>query len=484
MKKLVCEMCGSSDMVKQDGMFVCQTCGVKYSLEEAKKMMIEGSVHVDNAHLASNYLSMAKNALDAGNNTEAESYCNKIIEVDPSSFEAWFVKGKAVGWQSTLGHQRISETINAFSNAIMHCPDDEKDELMVLCKEEIENLHKALLVVRMENYMNHPNDNDLKELKSDVQNIIVNSINSIQKAGIETNTISKELGSIIVTNIIDGYKSILSDYTGDDNRPGDYEFKRFVSETDLCIEALQVALILLGDGDTDDIDLYDWRALVYDTMVKFNNMLIDSCSWDYRFNDWGGKDYYKNLSLNNSAIIIRNKQNQNWSNTANKWKKQKKQKEAAEKEKKERIAREQAQKRLDAYWAEHADEKKRFEAECDDLNKQISELKADMKTRITAFNEEMEAIPGAVELVNCDLKIKQLTEKKEALGLFKGKEKKALQDQIDQTTIDRRVVQERIDAKKAEIEDKINSVKAEIQKKIAPLESRVDRIKNELTKPR
>ena len=37
MKKLVCEMCGSSDMVKQDGMFVCQTCGVKYSLEEAKK---------------------------------------------------------------------------------------------------------------------------------------------------------------------------------------------------------------------------------------------------------------------------------------------------------------------------------------------------------------------------------------------------------------------------------------------------------------
>ena len=46
MKQLVCEMCGSKDLVKQDGMFVCQACGTKYSVEEAKKMMIEGTVDV------------------------------------------------------------------------------------------------------------------------------------------------------------------------------------------------------------------------------------------------------------------------------------------------------------------------------------------------------------------------------------------------------------------------------------------------------
>ena len=41
MKQLTCEMCGSTDLVKQDGIFVCQSCGCKYSVEEAKKMMIE-----------------------------------------------------------------------------------------------------------------------------------------------------------------------------------------------------------------------------------------------------------------------------------------------------------------------------------------------------------------------------------------------------------------------------------------------------------
>ena len=37
MKQLTCEMCGSTDLIKQDGVFVCQTCGCKYSVEEAKK---------------------------------------------------------------------------------------------------------------------------------------------------------------------------------------------------------------------------------------------------------------------------------------------------------------------------------------------------------------------------------------------------------------------------------------------------------------
>lgn len=46
MKQLTCELCGGTDLVKQDGVFVCQNCGTKYTVEEAKKMMIEGTVDV------------------------------------------------------------------------------------------------------------------------------------------------------------------------------------------------------------------------------------------------------------------------------------------------------------------------------------------------------------------------------------------------------------------------------------------------------
>ena len=29
MKRLTCEMCGGTDLIKQDGVFVCQNCGKK-----------------------------------------------------------------------------------------------------------------------------------------------------------------------------------------------------------------------------------------------------------------------------------------------------------------------------------------------------------------------------------------------------------------------------------------------------------------------
>ena len=41
MKKMVCEICGSQSIRKENGVFVCQECGTEYSVEEAKKLLQE-----------------------------------------------------------------------------------------------------------------------------------------------------------------------------------------------------------------------------------------------------------------------------------------------------------------------------------------------------------------------------------------------------------------------------------------------------------
>lgn len=41
MKQPVCELCGSTDFSKEEGVFVCQSCGTKYSPEDAKNLMKE-----------------------------------------------------------------------------------------------------------------------------------------------------------------------------------------------------------------------------------------------------------------------------------------------------------------------------------------------------------------------------------------------------------------------------------------------------------
>ena len=86
MKQLTCEVCGGNDLLKQDGVFVCQSCGCKYSVEEAKKMMVEGTVKIDNSDKLANLYTLARRARDEKNVDNAEKYYAEIVLEDPNSW--------------------------------------------------------------------------------------------------------------------------------------------------------------------------------------------------------------------------------------------------------------------------------------------------------------------------------------------------------------------------------------------------------------
>lgn len=96
MKALTCEMCGSTNLIKQEGVFVCQSCGTKYSLEEAKKMMVEGTVDVqgtvkvDTSDELKNLYEVARRARQDNNDENALKYYDMILVKDPNSWEANF----------------------------------------------------------------------------------------------------------------------------------------------------------------------------------------------------------------------------------------------------------------------------------------------------------------------------------------------------------------------------------------------------------
>lgn len=124
MKPLTCEMCGSTNLLKQDGVFVCQSCGTKYSVEEAKKMMvegtvaIEGTVKVDKSDETANLLKLAEAALESVNGEEAYAYANRVLEANPDNAQAWFVKMKAVGLTAILKDLKVLDVIKAGNKAI------------------------------------------------------------------------------------------------------------------------------------------------------------------------------------------------------------------------------------------------------------------------------------------------------------------------------------------------------------------------------
>ena len=105
MAMIKCEMCGSTDIIKQDGVFVCQSCGIKYSPEEAKKMMVEvagtvavkGSVKVENAVSAESLLKRAFMTLEEAIEDEdafgkADELFDRVLDIDPECAEAYLGK--------------------------------------------------------------------------------------------------------------------------------------------------------------------------------------------------------------------------------------------------------------------------------------------------------------------------------------------------------------------------------------------------------
>lgn len=119
MKRITCELCGSAEVVKQDGVFVCQSCGAKYTLDEAKQLLkdvpsneaedIETKskpkkrvakktseqndlLHsVDGSEVELNKLyTLARRAVDENTLEDGIKYYEKILREKPDDWEARF----------------------------------------------------------------------------------------------------------------------------------------------------------------------------------------------------------------------------------------------------------------------------------------------------------------------------------------------------------------------------------------------------------
>lgn len=111
MKRLTCELCGGTNLIKQDGVFVCQDCGTKYSVEEARKMMVEGvvdvsgsTVKVDTSDKLDNLYQIARRAKNNNNSDQAARYYDMILQEDPLSWEATFYSVYYSSMQTNLAN--------------------------------------------------------------------------------------------------------------------------------------------------------------------------------------------------------------------------------------------------------------------------------------------------------------------------------------------------------------------------------------------
>lgn len=114
MKRLTCEMCGSTDLIKDGGVFICQACGCKYSVEEARKLL--DTVKIDRTEEKQNLLLLARRAREERNSENAEKYYGMLLQENPNSWEATFFQVYYRALQCRVGE--IGYYADAVGNSI------------------------------------------------------------------------------------------------------------------------------------------------------------------------------------------------------------------------------------------------------------------------------------------------------------------------------------------------------------------------------
>lgn len=148
MKKIECEACGSNDLLKQGDFFVCQNCGCKYTVEDVRKMMIEGTVEVkgtvsiDTSKKEKGLLDLCEAAYKNGDEEELEKHATKLLENNPNLWQGWFYKGvcseiHSPWWDNPLEQK---ETITFYEKAYSVASEKEKQTASKFICNRLSNL--------------------------------------------------------------------------------------------------------------------------------------------------------------------------------------------------------------------------------------------------------------------------------------------------------------------------------------------------------
>lgn len=431
MKAIQCELCGATDIVKDGDFFVCQSCGMKYTPENAKKMMVEGTVQVegtvkvDNTQQIENFLSLARKAHDSDNEKEAEEYANKVLEINPSNYDALYIKGIAAGWQTTGANNRIPEAIDYFSQAIDNCPEDANaDELKKQIAADISKLSLAMINLRCNAYIQFPSSENASSIVTEAANSILLTMKLILSCGVEPEEFKAQAALTMNAAAVKAWGVIWTDYTDDKPLlplgngvmfqnyktanmydrdryaiPSKYDWDRFTDRGDGCLSVIKAAINIDDDDDEEDITRYD-------NLIFIAEKVRDSCSIGYiAGSQYVSAKWAKEYSFTDSAIAARNNQIAEW--------------QEAKREAEKRVH----QKKIDSYWESHKEEKEQLE-------KRI----ANLEEEITALSQDDSYVATLKRISDLNSEIKKKEKELDALGLLERRAKRELKEQIKKIT--------------------------------------------------
>lgn len=449
MAALVCDICGGKLVMGSGGIAVCDSCGMEHSQDRMKEKIqeVKGVVRVDNSHMVDNWMKMGSAAAEAGNNKEAYEYFTKVIEVDPSNWRAIYEKGKTGAWQSTLANLRISELYQGIKMAMEIIANlNMSEEELISIKNEF-----AVALFNINNAITDLMEQNLSDLDDKYFDSHWDQMwNTRQR---------------YITNVaqLEDALSLIADFSDDLSKSNVIEFKKRMcsdlrsacSSTQYWTDYSQDSLGYLGFSSSEKKQYLDkYWCLVDEIRETEPNFGTEK----YSYPDPFGPGLHMPDEIYNY------------------WKR-------IDTERQEKKKKEIQKKHFDAYWQEHAAEKVQSEERLRTIDIEIEGIRASSAKFDARIDEIMKestvALPVESQLAEIKKQQSELVSQKSKLGLFAGKQKKQLQEQIDALQSQISIFEDSLNNQRKAIQDDISARVASVQAEQKPFLEQISKLEGE-----
>lgn len=426
MKRMTCEMCGSTNLVKKEGLFECQDCGTKYSVEEAKKMMVEvdgtvevtGTVKVDSSNQLDNLLKNIETLYDDGKYEEVYKKCDEILVIDPENPKAMLYKGFADAWNNTNGRSNnIYAAIRGFDRAASSAKKrGQKESIGEFIKFASSNMNPLVLAIK-------------------------SLYGKICSTEIQSNGRLAQMEA----------RFIGTSYSRADAKEHERKSNEYMAKSNAALEDLKKKLNGLfstaNDLAENMINVIDEPADYDDSVFSAIRMHIFVYKDAKDLTDYSVKTRCNKLMDRVSDLEARANET--------------------------RVAR---------YWESHADEKESIDKEIRELEAEIESANEQLKTfqpRIDEINAKKNSnISMEQEISRMKDQVRDLSNERARLGIFQGKRKKEINETI--TRIESEVSEKEKEYKriKEESDARINQEMSEVEKQCKPFKDKIAEANN------
>lgn len=464
---LGCDICGGNIIIESGGRAICKACGMEYTIDRVKEKVKanNGIIQLDSSNMVITWMKMASDAAVAGNHREAYDYYTKVLEVEPTNWRAIFGKGKAAAWQSTLGNSRTPELYQAIISALKilensDISDSEIASIKNLFAVSLYDVNNAFLSLRREMFEKY--DDKYYDLHADEWwNLhYIQATANVKQTEYAMSLISDLKDETSASNYMEMKKHICEVLqficSNQDTYWNSYSkeylrcFGLSESSKKIYVEKYIELVMEIRESEPDFRKDYIFQIDPWDPPLR-----------------WEPKRYEKLMEYwtNREQEVIRIYENL------------------------------KKKKRIEEYWTEHEEEKQRLDNEYESLKNDMVEL----QSRKEAYEKEIDGFRKMRERETTSEKKKNTTEKQilslmkkqSELGLFKVREKKELQFQIDDLESNIHSIDEAIRTEKEEqikmYNEKIREVKRLLEtiiSQITIIQARIDEITDEYTKDR